>query len=275
MSGGCASAPHSWRAEPFPTRHDKSVRAQTIRGRMAFDGLHYLAAAPWRAEFEIELMNFPAGKHDDQVDALGLVGQLLDVMVPGQTPKPPSPQRRDSWDIAFERANRSDYEGLARGLTSAARTDRYSHAAARRSAYSGCITLQTRDQVGSGIAATDQAAHRHLAWCDRHHALPVPSRHQPRESCQSAAARPPVVLCQARSGAIAKRRISVFLVRKQVGNGCLTFVYTSVVRTANQCNSGLRLRVGCGRSAPFFSRARSLNLTKYSASVSGRMPELI
>ena len=95
----------------FPTRGDKAVRAQSIRGRMALDGLHYLASAPWRAEFEIELMNFPAGKHDDQVDALGLVGQLLDVMVPGQKPKPPSPPRRDSWDIAFERANHSDYEG--------------------------------------------------------------------------------------------------------------------------------------------------------------------
>jgi predicted phage terminase large subunit-like protein len=88
---------------PFPTRGDKAVRAQSIRGRMALDGLHYLASAPWRAEFETELMSFPAGKHDDQVDALGLVGQLLDVMVPGQKPKPPEP-RRDSWDLAFERA---------------------------------------------------------------------------------------------------------------------------------------------------------------------------
>jgi predicted phage terminase large subunit-like protein len=95
----------------FPTRGDKAVRAQSIRGRMALDGLHYLASAPWRAEFEIELMNFPAGKHDDQVDALGLVGQLLDIMVPGQAPKPPEP-RRDSWgwDAAFERANRSDVD---------------------------------------------------------------------------------------------------------------------------------------------------------------------
>ena len=32
------------------------------------------------ADLEIELLNFPAGKHDDIVDALGLVGQLLDYM---------------------------------------------------------------------------------------------------------------------------------------------------------------------------------------------------
>ena len=92
----------------FPTRGDKAVRAQSIRGRMALDGLHYLASAPWRAEFEIELMNFPAARHDDQVDALGLVGQLLDIMVPGQAPKPSATPPVDHWDAAFERARSSD-----------------------------------------------------------------------------------------------------------------------------------------------------------------------
>jgi hypothetical protein len=92
------------------TRGDKAVRAQSIRGRMALDGLHYLASSPWRADFEAELMTFPAGKHDDQVHALGLVGQLLGLMVPGQKPQPPEPPR-DSWDIAFERATAGeDYE---------------------------------------------------------------------------------------------------------------------------------------------------------------------
>jgi predicted phage terminase large subunit-like protein len=64
----------------FPTRGDKSVRAQSIRGRMALEGLHIPADAEWRADLEAEMMAFPAGKHDDQVDALGLVGQLLDLM---------------------------------------------------------------------------------------------------------------------------------------------------------------------------------------------------
>jgi phage terminase large subunit-like protein len=32
--------------------------------------------APWFAEFKRELLSFPAGKQDDQVDALGLIGQL-------------------------------------------------------------------------------------------------------------------------------------------------------------------------------------------------------
>ena len=47
----------------FPSRADKGVRAQSIRGRMATNGLYYLADAPWRTSLESELLSFPAGKH--------------------------------------------------------------------------------------------------------------------------------------------------------------------------------------------------------------------
>jgi hypothetical protein len=53
---------------------------------MALEGLYVPTSAPWFAEFKRELLSFPAGKHDDQVDALGLIGQLLDQMVPGVRP---------------------------------------------------------------------------------------------------------------------------------------------------------------------------------------------
>lgn len=86
--------------EAFPTRGDKSVRAQSIRGRAALNGLYVPVNAPWRADFEAELLSFPAGKHDDIVDALGLVGQLLDVMMPPGKPKPPE-KPKDSWARAF------------------------------------------------------------------------------------------------------------------------------------------------------------------------------
>lgn len=66
--------------EVFPTRGDKAVRAQSIRGRMALDSLHAAADAPFLADFIRELLTFPVGVNDDQVDALGLVGQLLDKM---------------------------------------------------------------------------------------------------------------------------------------------------------------------------------------------------
>jgi predicted phage terminase large subunit-like protein len=68
----------------FPTRYDKSIRAQAIRGQMAMGGLYVPTRASWYPAFLQELLSFPRGKHDDQVDALGLIGQLL--IVPGRKP---------------------------------------------------------------------------------------------------------------------------------------------------------------------------------------------
>jgi len=72
--------------ETFPTRGDKSVRAQSIRGLIALQGL-YIPNEPWRNALIAELLSFPAGKHDDQVDALGLAGQLIDKMMNGSKPE--------------------------------------------------------------------------------------------------------------------------------------------------------------------------------------------
>ena len=58
----------------FPTKGDKSVRAQSMRGRMASGGLYIPADAPWRAEVEATA-ELPTGKHDDIADALGLCGR--------------------------------------------------------------------------------------------------------------------------------------------------------------------------------------------------------
>jgi hypothetical protein len=38
-----------------------------------------------------ELLSFPAGKNDDQVDALSLIGQMMDHITPADAP-PPDPQ---------------------------------------------------------------------------------------------------------------------------------------------------------------------------------------
>ena len=64
--------------EQFPTRGDKSVRAQSIRGRMAMEGLYLPADAPWLSEFKRELMSFPSGKHDDQCLAEGTLITMAD-----------------------------------------------------------------------------------------------------------------------------------------------------------------------------------------------------
>jgi predicted phage terminase large subunit-like protein len=68
-------------------RGDKAVRAQSMRGRMALEGLYVPAGSAWLPDFRSELLSFPAGRHDDQMDAIGLVGQLLDTMV---RPAPPN-----------------------------------------------------------------------------------------------------------------------------------------------------------------------------------------
>ncbi len=88
--------------EQFPTRGDKAIRAQSIRARMALNGLYVPTDATWYADLRSELLSFPAGKHDDQVDALGLVGQLLSRMIDGDKPRAEKPQARDRWDAAFD-----------------------------------------------------------------------------------------------------------------------------------------------------------------------------
>jgi hypothetical protein len=66
---------------------------------MALLGLHVPADALWLPDLRAELLAFPAGRHDDQVDALGLCGQLMDKFVPGVIPK--KPDIEDEWDRAY------------------------------------------------------------------------------------------------------------------------------------------------------------------------------
>jgi predicted phage terminase large subunit-like protein len=75
--------------EMFPTRGDKGARCQSIRGRMELSGLYVKANAPWLTDLVPELLAFPHGRHDDQVDALGLAGQLLDLVYKAHAPAKP------------------------------------------------------------------------------------------------------------------------------------------------------------------------------------------
>jgi hypothetical protein len=53
--------------------------------------------APWLAALRAELLSFPAGMHDDQVDALSLIGQLLDRVGAGRRVRAPEPPRREDY----------------------------------------------------------------------------------------------------------------------------------------------------------------------------------
>lgn len=72
--------------EAFATRGDKAVRAQSFRGLIATRGLYMHKDASFVSDLISEMMSFPVGVHDDQVDALGLVGQLIDRMNAGKVP---------------------------------------------------------------------------------------------------------------------------------------------------------------------------------------------
>jgi predicted phage terminase large subunit-like protein len=93
--------------EQFPTRGDKGIRAQSIRGRMELMGLHVPAGAEWLPDLRAELLAFPHGKHDDIVDALGLCGQLMDKFAPGHVPisLKPSLNARDKAYVPYDTWN--------------------------------------------------------------------------------------------------------------------------------------------------------------------------
>jgi hypothetical protein len=72
-----------------------------MQGRIALDGLYYPKNAPWAADLFAEILVFPASKHDDQADAMGLAGQLLDQMVKGRAGAPAKPVLPDDGYSGF------------------------------------------------------------------------------------------------------------------------------------------------------------------------------
>lgn len=64
--------------EQFSSLTDKASRAQSIRGRMAQGMVYFPREAEWLPELERELLTFPVGVNDDQVDVLSLLGRMLD-----------------------------------------------------------------------------------------------------------------------------------------------------------------------------------------------------
>jgi hypothetical protein len=55
---------------------------------MDLSGLYLPADASWLPDLRVELVQFPFGAHDDQCDALGLAGQLLDKVIKAHKPLP-------------------------------------------------------------------------------------------------------------------------------------------------------------------------------------------
>lgn len=90
------------RREQMASVADKPTRCRSFQARAAMGKVYLPHNAAWVADLLGEMMNFPVGKHDDQVDALGLVGRMLDTMSAGRPIKQDVPQT-SKWDQAFKR----------------------------------------------------------------------------------------------------------------------------------------------------------------------------
>lgn len=86
--------------EQFVSIRDKPTRAQSIRGRLAMGKVYLPRNAGWVTDLVAEMLSFPAGRHDDSVDCLSLLGRMLDNMVGGSYPAKPKPPL-DRWARTF------------------------------------------------------------------------------------------------------------------------------------------------------------------------------
>ena len=71
---------------------DKAAKAQAIRGRLAQGKVYLPRNAPWAADLIAEMLTFPAGRNDDQVDVLSVFGRMLSEMAGPRAHKPAPPQ---------------------------------------------------------------------------------------------------------------------------------------------------------------------------------------
>lgn len=67
--------------EEYARTADKATMARAIQGRWSQGMVMLPEQAPWLADLEHEMLRFPAGRHDDQVDALALIGLHLEHVV--------------------------------------------------------------------------------------------------------------------------------------------------------------------------------------------------
>jgi predicted phage terminase large subunit-like protein len=95
------------RREQMSSVADKPTRARSFQARAAMGKVYLPHGAPWVTDLMAEMMTFPAGKHDDQIDALGLIGRMLDTMVGGRAPAPVETQK-SRWDQAFAKRAQTD-----------------------------------------------------------------------------------------------------------------------------------------------------------------------
>jgi len=77
-------------------KRDKPARARPIQGMMRAGKVHFPHSEekPWVIALKNEMLRFPKGVHDDRVDAMAWLGQMLVEMAPSI---PQTPKKEKSW----------------------------------------------------------------------------------------------------------------------------------------------------------------------------------
>ncbi|WP_157136302.1 phage terminase large subunit [Paenibacillus sp. Aloe-11] len=84
---------------PIKVDKDKVTRSLPIAARYEVGKVYHREDAPWLTDFEDELLSFPRGKHDDQVDTISIAGELVHTMVYNDTPWAAIPEGKGNRDF--------------------------------------------------------------------------------------------------------------------------------------------------------------------------------
>ena len=90
--------------ELMPGRRDKIARARSIQGRMQQGLVFFRRHCNITAQLVAEMMRFPNGVHDDGVDAMAWIGQMLSLLVRPREQKAPP---KKSWKDKLEKLARA------------------------------------------------------------------------------------------------------------------------------------------------------------------------
>ena len=95
----------------LPLKHggkDKQTRARSIQARLRAHGIKFDREGDWYPIFENEILQFPRGKHDDQVDTFAYLGLMLDNLIEAPT------KEEDEEDQYLEELEGSDLQNQGR-----------------------------------------------------------------------------------------------------------------------------------------------------------------
>lgn len=94
---------------------DKIARARSIQARMRAGGVKFQKDAEWFQAFQDECVQFPRGKHDDQVDAFAYLGMMLLQLIEAPTEQEIIEEEfideREEFERASGRSGRSQWTG--------------------------------------------------------------------------------------------------------------------------------------------------------------------